>query len=125
MTGRSAVNQVNDSAPGMPGVPGQAGCADCVNSRHLRVLAKNLDSRGLHSRLITHPAGAHDHEHAGTITVTNPAAPERGEARIADDGTVTWEYSGKLDDTGVSTICDDLTNALRATGLRHRPGPPS
>jgi hypothetical protein len=57
-----------------------------------------------------------------TITVTNPAAAERGEASIADDGTVTWEYFGKLDDAGVSAICDDLINALRATGLRYRPG---
>lgn len=117
------MNQLNDHAPDMPAAPGQEGCADCVNNRHLRVLVKKMESRGLHSRLITYPVGPHDDEHVDTIIVTNPAAPERGEARIKDDGGVTWEYSGKLDDAGVSKICDDITNALRATGLRLRQGP--
>ncbi len=116
------MNQVNDNAPDLPAAPGQA---DCVTNRHLRVLAKNLESRGLHSHLITYPAGAHDDEHVGTIIVTNPAAPDRGEARITDDGSVTWEYAATLDDAGVSKILDDITSALRAAGLRYRQGPPS
>jgi hypothetical protein len=60
----------------------------------------------------------HDHEHVEQIVITNPAAMERGEVRVGDDGSVTWEYFGKLDETGVSNILDEVTNALRATGVR-------
>lgn len=57
---------------------------------------------------------------------TNPAARERGEVRVGDDGSVTWEYFGKLDEAGVSKILDEITNALRATGVRFlRQRPPS
>ena len=39
---------------------------------------------------------------------------------VEKDGSVTWVYSGKLDDAGISKILDEATNALRSTGLRSR-----
>jgi hypothetical protein len=112
------VNQVNGSAPGMPSSQEQGGCADCMNAWLIRALAERLEGRGLNSHLVTYTGGAHGDEHVEEIVVTNPVARERGEVRVGDDGSVTWEYFGKLDDAGVSKILDEITNALRATGLR-------
>ena len=47
--------------------------------------------------------------------VTNPG--ERGEVRIGDDGHVTWEYDGRIDQAGMSKILVDATNALRSSGV--------
>jgi hypothetical protein len=87
------------------------------------MLAKKLESRGLDYRLVTYPDGEREDTHIEEIVVTNPAARERGEIRVCDDGGVTWEYFGTIDEAGVSEIVDDATNALRATGVRFRPGP--
>jgi hypothetical protein len=112
------LNQVNDSAPGMAAAQDEDGCATCMNSQLIRMLAEKLENRGLDSRLVTYPGGAHDGEHVEEIVVVNPAARERGEVRVGDDGSVTWEYFGKLSEAGVSKILDEVTNALRATGVR-------
>lgn len=85
-------------------------------------LAGKLESRGLDSRLVTYPGDAHDDD-IEEIVITNPAARERGEVRVGDDGSVTWEYFGKLDKVGAGEILDEVTNALRAAGVRVRQGP--
>jgi hypothetical protein len=89
-----------------------------MNARLIRELAERLKGRGLNSRLVTYPGDAHGDEHVEEIVVINPVARERGEVRVGDDGSVTWEYFGKLDNAGVGKILDEITNALRATGLR-------
>jgi hypothetical protein len=89
-----------------------------MNARLIRALAERLEGCGLSSHLVSYSGGAHDDEHIEGIVVTNPVARERGEVRVGDDGSVTWEYFGKLDDAGVGKILDEITNALRATGLR-------
>jgi hypothetical protein len=110
------VSQVNDSGPRK--VTEQNGRAHCMNGELARMLVKKLEIRGLDSRLVTYPSDADDDEHVEEIVITNPAARERGEIRVGDDGSITWEYFGRLDETGVSNIVDDATNALRATGVR-------
>jgi 1-aminocyclopropane-1-carboxylate deaminase/D-cysteine desulfhydrase-like pyridoxal-dependent ACC family enzyme len=97
-------------------------CDRCANSMRLHALAERLARLGLASRVVTCPADEHDDEHAEQIVVTNPAAPERGELRISDDASVTWEYSGTFDGDGSGTILDEAINALRATGLRLQRG---
>jgi hypothetical protein len=67
---------------------------------------------------VAYPGDPGDDEHVEEIVITNPAARERGEVRVGDDGSVTWEYFGRLDEAGVASILDDVTNALRATGMR-------
>jgi hypothetical protein len=69
---------------------------------------------------VTYPAVGPAAGHVVEIVVTNPAARQRGEVRIGDDGGVTWEYFGEMDDAGLSKILDDVINALRATGIRFR-----
>jgi hypothetical protein len=92
-----------------------------MNGELVRMLAKKLESRGLDSRLVTYPGDADDDEHVEEIVIVNPAARERGEVRVGDDGSVSWEYFGRLDEAGVNDIVDEVTNALRATGVRfHR-----
>lgn len=59
------------------------------------------------------------------VVVTNPAALERGEFRVGDDGGVTWEYWGQLDESGAGQILDTITNALRGPVMRAVQGPPS
>lgn len=116
------MSQVDDGAPL---TQGKGGCTRCAGSRLLRVLAKKLEGRGLASRLVDYPEEMHDGgEHVEEVVVVNPAARERGEVRVGDDGSVTWEYFGKLDEAGVEKILDEATNALRATGLRLRSGQP-
>jgi len=112
------VSQVNDSASGT--ATGRGGRAHCMNGELARMLVQKLESRGLDSRLVTYPGDAHDDEHVEEIVVTNPAARERGVVRVGNDGSVTWEYFGKLDEAGVGKILDEITNALRATGVRFR-----
>jgi hypothetical protein len=86
------------------------------DSQDLRRLAGKLESRGMRSRLVTYSGGPGE-EHVEQIVVTNPAAPERGEVRVSDDGAVTWEFFGDLGEPGAGRILDEVTNALRATGL--------
>ena len=105
--------------------PGHDSRGHCENGELVRRLAGKLESRGLDYRLVPYPDGTCEDERIEEIVVTNPAARERGEIRICDDGGVTWEYFATIDDPGVSKILDDATNALRATGMRLRPGPQS
>jgi hypothetical protein len=93
--------------------PGARPCSGCVPDRHLRVLAKNLESRLLRPRVSTRVAEGPGHVHAVTVTVTNPATPERGEFRIEHDGRVSWEFTTTIDDTGIRKVLRDVTNALR------------
>jgi hypothetical protein len=111
----------NNRVPSEPVVQQRADCAQCANSLVVETLAEKLKGRGLDARVITYLGGAHEGDHVEEIVVTNPAARERGEVRISDDGHVTWEYDGRIDEAGMSKILDDATNALRSSGvlLRH------
>jgi hypothetical protein len=95
-------------------------CDRCANSMRLHALAERLAHVGLASRIVTYPGGEHDDEHVEQIVVTNPTASERGELRIGDDASVTWEYFGTFNGDGTNKILDEATNALRATGVRLR-----
>jgi hypothetical protein len=88
-----------------------------MNGELVRMLVKRLESRGLDSRVVTYPGDTDDDEHVEEIVIVNPAARERGEVRVGDDGSVTWEHFGRLDEVGVSNILDEVTNALRAPGV--------
>jgi len=92
------------------------GCAQCMSSEPLRVLARRLESRGLDARVVVYPGGVAD-EHVEEIVITNPAARERGEIHVGDDGGIMWEYFAELDNAGLSRILDEVTNALRSPGV--------
>jgi hypothetical protein len=115
-----ALNHVNEGVPGSSVAPCPDNCAECASDQRLRVLAEKLEMRGLDSRLVSYPVEGVKGRHHDALSVTNTAAPERGMIHVEKDGSVTWVYSGKLDDAGISKILDEATNALRATGLRSR-----
>jgi hypothetical protein len=108
---------VNGGTPGKPGPQPWDSGAHCESGEVIRLLGKKVESRGLDFRMVTYPDGESPDSHIDYIVVTNPRSPERGEVRVSDDGSVTWEYSGTLDDAGVGRIADEITNALRASGL--------
>jgi hypothetical protein len=110
------VDQVGDSASGT--TAGHGGRPHCLNGELARMLVDWLEGRGLDPRLVAYPGDPGDGERVEQIVIVNPAAPERGEVRVGDDGSVTWEYFGSLDEAGVSRILDEVTNTLRATGTR-------
>jgi hypothetical protein len=110
------VGQVDNNAPGT--AAGHGGRPHCMNGDLARMLASRLEGRGLDPRLVAYPGDLGDDERVEEIVIVNPAALERGEVRVGDDGSVTWEYFGSLDEAGVSKILDEVTNALRATGVR-------
>jgi hypothetical protein len=110
------VSQIDDRASGK--IVDHDRRVHCMNGELARMLVQKLGHRGLDSRLVTYPSDADDDEHVEEIVIVNPAARERGEVRVGDDGSVTWEYFGRLDDVGVANILDEVTNALRATGVR-------
>jgi hypothetical protein len=110
------VDQIGDSAPGT--MAGHGGRPHCLNGELARMLVDWLERRGLDPRLVAYPGDSGDDERVEQIVIVNPAAPERGEVRVGDDGSMTWEYFGSLDETGISNILDEVTNALRATGVR-------
>jgi hypothetical protein len=87
------------------------------DSQGLRDLAEKLEGRGLSSRVVTYSGEKSGEELVEEVIVTNPAARERGEVRIGDDGAVTWEFFGDLGEAGAGRILDEATNALRATGV--------
>jgi hypothetical protein len=118
MTQETSVNQINDSAVGKDAPQGTDSRSHCENGELAQILGKKLESRGLDFELSTYPDGGREGEHVEEIVVINPRARERGEVRVGDDGSVTWEYFGKLDQAGAEKILDEITNALRATGLR-------
>lgn len=43
--------------------------------------------------------------------------------QIEKEGWMTWEYSGAVDDAGISKLADEATNALRPAGVPYRTGP--
>jgi hypothetical protein len=86
------------------------------DSQGLRRLAGKLEGRGLSSRMVTYSDGPGE-EVVEQIVVTNPAGRERGEVRVSDDGAVTWEFFGSLTEPDACRILDEVTNALRATGV--------
>ena len=110
------MSQVDDTTSGNAAGPG--GREHFMNGELARILAGKLENRGLVTRLVTYPGDARDDEHVEEIVVTNPAARERGEARVGDDGSVTWEHFGRLDEAGVASIADEVTSVLRASGVR-------
>lgn len=112
----SGVGQAGDSASGP--ATARSGRPHCLNGELARMLVSSLEDHGLHPRLVTYPGDPGDEERVEQIVIVNSAAPERGEVRIGDDGSVTWEYFGSLDEAGVSMILDEVTSALRATGVR-------
>jgi hypothetical protein len=114
------LNHVNDGAPGISVAPCPDNCAECASDQCLRVLAEKLEMRGLNARLVTYPDEGVKGRHHDALSVTNTAAPERGLVHVEKNGSVTWVYSGTLDDAGISKILDEATNALRAAGLRSR-----
>jgi hypothetical protein len=113
-----ALNHINDGVPGSSVAPCPDNCAECASDQRLRVLAEKLELRGLDSRLVSYPVEKVKGRHHDALSVTNTAIPERGMIHVEKDGSVTWVYSGKLDDAGFSKILDEATNALRATGMR-------
>jgi hypothetical protein len=110
------VGQVGDST-----AAGGGGRPHCMNGQLARMLASRLEGRGLDPRLVAYPGDPGDDERVEEIVIVNPAARERGEVRVGDDGSVVWEYFGSLDEAGVSNILDEVTTALRATGMRPTP----
>lgn len=97
-----------------------AGGVQCADSELFRALARKLESRGLDCRIVAYEGADADDRDIEVIVVTNPVSKDRGEVRIGDDGSVSWEYSSNLDETGATKILDDVTNCLRATGVRSR-----
>jgi hypothetical protein len=92
-------------------------------SELLRMLGKKAEGRGLDFELLAYPDGESADSRVEQIVVTNERMPERGEVRVSDDGTVTWEFFRALDDAGCARILDEMTNALRAPCLpKRRPG---
>ena len=86
------------------------------------MLSEKLQARGLDARLVTYPVNGVKGKHYDAVTVTNPAAPERGTMHIDSDGCVTWEHPGSLDAAGISTTADEATSALQAAGMQYRAG---
>jgi hypothetical protein len=89
-----------------------------MNGVLARMLVSRLEDCGLDSRLVGYRGETGDDERVEEIVIVNPAARERGEVRVGDDGSVTWEYFGSLDEAGVTKIVDAVTSALQATGVR-------
>ena len=116
------MDQADDTASGS--VSGRAGRRHCLNGELAQVLVSRLEEHGLDSRVLTYPGDAGD-EPVEEIVIVNPAARERGEVRVGDDGSITWEYAGSLDEAGISAIVGEVTNALQVTSVRvprdHRP----
>jgi hypothetical protein len=111
------VSNFDNRVQAEPAAQQRADCVQCANSMLVQALVEKLHGRGLDSRLITYKGGEHEGDHVEEIVVVNPAARERGEVRIGDDGHVIWEYDGRIDEAGISKILDDATNALRASGV--------
>lgn len=100
------------------GAPGRSAGDMTGDSQGLRDVAEKLESRGLSCRVVTFPGKSPSEELIEEVVVTNPAARERGQVRIGDDGAFTWEFSGDLDEAGAGRILDEVTNALPSTGVQ-------
>jgi hypothetical protein len=90
----------------------------CMNAELARMLMSQLEDRGLDSRLVSYRGDAGDDERVEEIVIVNPAARQRGEVRLGDDASLTWEYFGSLDEAGISKILDAVTTVLQAPGVR-------
>jgi hypothetical protein len=123
-TGDSQVNGLKGSTRDGSAAPAPDFDADYADSQ-LRALSEKLLERGLEARLVSYPVDGVKGEHFDAVVVLNPAAPERGMMHFESNGCVTWEYDGSLDAAGIGRATDEAINALRATGVRSRPGPPS
>lgn len=91
-----------------------------MNGELARMLMSRLEDRGLDSRLVSYRGDDGDDDRVEEIVIVNPAARERGEVRVGDDGSLTWEYFGSLEEAGISNILDAVTNVLQASGVRLR-----
>ncbi len=100
------------------GSPNCCSKAMAGESQALRGLAEKLKDRGLSARVLTYSGQRSGEKLIEDLVVTNPAASERGQVRIGDDGAVTWELFGDLDEAGADRILDEVTNALLSTGVR-------
>lgn len=110
------MNQADDSASGV--ATGQGGRPHCMNGELAHLLVGRLENHGLDARLVTYRGEDGYDERVEEIVIVNPAARERGEVRVGDDGSVTWEYVGSLDEAGLTKILDAVTGALQRTGRR-------
>jgi hypothetical protein len=122
--GDRRMNELNGNTPGGPAAPDEDDNAEYLDDQ-LRALSDKLRARGLETRLVTYSVDGVRSKNYDAITVTNPAAPERGTMQIEKEGWATWEFSGNVDDAGISKLADEATNALRATGVSNPTGPPS
>jgi hypothetical protein len=98
--------------------PGRSAGVMAGESQSLRELAEKLKDRKLSARVLTYCGQNPGEELIEDLVVTNPAARERGQVRIGDDGAVTWELFGDLGEAGADRILDEVTNALLSTGVR-------
>lgn len=98
----------------MPGPPAVTSAGD-MDGR-LRSLAEMLRQRGLHARLVSYLTDGVRNYHYDAITVTNPAAPERGSMQIEKEGVITWEDFGSPSEPGIAGIVSQAAGALLAAG---------
>lgn len=116
------MNEVNSDMPGDPVGPDEDGNAEYLDGQ-IRKLSDKLRARGLQTKLVSYMTDGIRSKYYDAITVTNPSAPERGSMQIEKEGWMTWEYSGTVDDAGLSKLADEATNALRAAGVPRRTEP--
>jgi hypothetical protein len=121
-SGDRQMNEVNGSTPDGPVVPDEDDNAEYLDGR-LRALSEKLRARGLVARLVSYAVDGAVGKYYDAITVTNPSAPERGSMQVEKEGWMTWEYSGTVDDAGISKLADEATSALRASGVPYLAGP--
>jgi hypothetical protein len=120
--GDGPVNETNSSVPGGLVVPDDDDKAEYLDGQ-LRVLSQKLCAHGLKAQLVKYRIDGATSTYYDAIKVTNPGAPERGTMQIEKEGWVTWEFTGSVDDAGISKLTDEAINALRATGLPFAQGP--
>jgi len=116
------MNEANSAVPGGLAVPDDDHKAESLDG-WLRALSEKLRARGLTAQLVRYRIDGTTNKYYDAIKATNPAAPERGTMQIEKEGWVTWEFTGTIDDTGISTLADEATNALRAPGVPFAQGP--
>jgi hypothetical protein len=116
------MNELNSSTPGDPVAPDEDDNAEHLDGQ-IRKLSEKLRARGLETKLVSYMIDGARGKYYDAITVTNPSAPERGSMQIEKEGWMTWEYSGTVDDAGISKLADEATNTLRANGVPCRTGP--
>jgi hypothetical protein len=100
--------------------------AQCVTGQLIRMLARKPESRGLAAEVVACYGDGTDNVRTDEIMVFNPAAPERGQVQVYDDGSLIWDYTERqLDRASASRILDEITSAVRATGVPFWNGPPA